>query len=385
MQSEDIMNIAIKDLTVAEWDTRKHRQENPEELQGLANSLKEHGFINPITCVKVGNKYRVIAGRRRLAAAKMIGLKTVPVYVNKNVTNEKTITLLENLAREDLTDTEAGRGFIAVYESEGFPATQAIHGVKAVDNWFAHHLGTSKPDWDAFASKQLTSGKGEGQSNPLVYDEKFIAICKSVSYTPKYQYQLMQLVTQIDPEVLDYAEKKGISTDKKILLTKKPLRPHPKIQKQLIDELTTEDFSNRKKATELINQSAMDLESGYIGKDDSGGYYRNQAGRKEKIKEGDKIVKPLEIRIYDMLEALHKLLFQVTDRALSKGELQYTDKMISDSKEYRLGMIKSALNDTTLLALENDLVLNKLWTDEMLEMIDQEISTRKLKQKLFTK
>jgi len=384
MQSEDIMNIAIKDLTIAEWDTRKKRQENAEELQGLANSLKEHGFINPITCVKAGNKYRVIAGRRRLAAAKMIGLKTVPVYVNKNVTNEKTITLLENLAREDLTDTEAGRGFIAVYESEGFPASEAIHGVKSIDNWFSHNTN-NKVDWEKHKLFMLSEEPKQSSQNPLAYNEKFTSICKSVSYTPKYQYQLMQLVTQIDPEVLDYAEKKGISTDKKILLTKKPLRPHPKIQKQLIDELTTEDFSNRKKATELINQSAMDLESGYIGKDDSGGYYRNQAGRKEKIKEGDKIVKPLEIRIYDMLEALHKLLFQVTDRALSKGELQYTDKMINDSKEYRLGMIKSALNDTTLLALENDLVLNKLWTDEMLEMIDQEISTRKLKQKLFTK
>jgi len=383
MQSEDIMNIAIKDLTIAEWDTRKKRQENPEELQGLANSLKEHGFINPITCVKVGKKYRVIAGRRRLAAAKLIGLKTVPVYVNKNVTNEKTITLLENLAREDLTDTEAGRGFVAVYESEGYPATQAIHGVKSIDNWFSNN-NSNKVDWEKHKQFMLLGDKRKDQ-NPLAYNEKFVSICKSVSYTPKYQYQLMQLVTQIDPEVLDYAEKKGISTDKKILLTKKPLRPHPKIQKQLIDELTTEDFSNRKKATELINQSAMDLESGYIGKDDSGGYYRNQSGRKEKIKEGDKIVKPLEIRIYDMLEALHKLLFQVTDRALSKGELQYTDKMINDSKDYRLGMIKSALNDTTLLALENDLILNKLWTDEMLEMIDQEINTRKLKQKLFTK
>ena len=79
-----------------------------EALQELANSLKVHGLIQPITVRRMGNdQYQLISGERRLRASKIAGLKEVPAYIR--IANDQEMlemALVENIQRESLNPVE---------------------------------------------------------------------------------------------------------------------------------------------------------------------------------------------------------------------------------------------------------------------------------------
>jgi len=78
-----------------------------EELKELADSIAIHGIISPLIVVKRGEHYMIIAGERRWRAAKMAGLKEVPVIVKEYSEREiDEISLIENLQRSDLNPIE---------------------------------------------------------------------------------------------------------------------------------------------------------------------------------------------------------------------------------------------------------------------------------------
>lgn len=81
---------------------------DPEALEELALSIKEHGVISPITLRKQSNnEYMIIAGERRYRASKMAGLDTIPAYV-RTAKDEQVMewALIENIQREDLNAIE---------------------------------------------------------------------------------------------------------------------------------------------------------------------------------------------------------------------------------------------------------------------------------------
>lgn len=101
-------------LTEVEPNSNQPRKSfDNEKLEILAESIKEHGLIQPIIVVK--NKkgtYTIVAGERRWRAAKKAGLSTIPAvikdYSNQTVTE---IALIENLQREDLNPIEEALGY----------------------------------------------------------------------------------------------------------------------------------------------------------------------------------------------------------------------------------------------------------------------------------
>ncbi|MGH4051694.1 MAG: ParB/RepB/Spo0J family partition protein [Clostridium sp.] len=80
---------------------------DPEKISELAESIKEHGVIQPIILNKEDDIYLVIAGERRFRAAKSIGLVDIPAIV-MNINNKEVleISLIENIQREDLNPIE---------------------------------------------------------------------------------------------------------------------------------------------------------------------------------------------------------------------------------------------------------------------------------------
>lgn len=80
---------------------------NDEALQALADSIVENGIIQPLTVRPYGDVYQIVAGERRWRAAKIAGLREVPVRIME-LTDEQTmqIALIENLQREDLNPIE---------------------------------------------------------------------------------------------------------------------------------------------------------------------------------------------------------------------------------------------------------------------------------------
>ena len=85
---------------------------NQEKIEELASSIKEKGIIQPLLVKEVDIGYQLIAGERRLRAAKVAGLSQVPVIV-KNVSEEEQIelSLIENLQREDLNPIEEAESY----------------------------------------------------------------------------------------------------------------------------------------------------------------------------------------------------------------------------------------------------------------------------------
>lgn len=85
-----------------------------EALQQLADSIGEHGVIQPliVRSMPSGN-YRIIAGERRWRAAKMAGLSEIPVVIRDDLTDEQAmqIAMIENLQRENLNPIEEALGY----------------------------------------------------------------------------------------------------------------------------------------------------------------------------------------------------------------------------------------------------------------------------------
>ncbi len=82
-------------------------------LNELAASLKQYDIVQPLTVSKLADgKYQLVAGERRLRAAKIAGLKDVPAYIRQANDNELLeLALLENLQREDLNAIEIGLSY----------------------------------------------------------------------------------------------------------------------------------------------------------------------------------------------------------------------------------------------------------------------------------
>jgi len=84
----------------------------PDKLQELAQSIVHNGIVQPLVVRRADRRYQLIAGERRLRAAKLAGLKEVPAVVrevpDKNLLE---ITLIENIQREDLNPIETAQAF----------------------------------------------------------------------------------------------------------------------------------------------------------------------------------------------------------------------------------------------------------------------------------
>ena len=88
-----------------------------EKLETLAESIKEHGVVQPIIVRKEGSRYIIVAGERRWRASKLAGLKTIPVIIKDLSTREvMEIALIENLQREDLNPIEEAEAYQKLME-----------------------------------------------------------------------------------------------------------------------------------------------------------------------------------------------------------------------------------------------------------------------------
>lgn len=85
---------------------------NEEALRELSDSIKQHGIVQPLVVAKQKDYYEIIAGERRWRAAKMAGLKEVPVVIKDYSPQEvMEVALIENIQREDLNPVEEARAY----------------------------------------------------------------------------------------------------------------------------------------------------------------------------------------------------------------------------------------------------------------------------------
>ena len=109
--------IEIKITDIEANDKQPRRAFNDETLGDLAESIKEHGVVQPIIVRKVGSGYQIIAGERRWRASRLAGKRTIPAIV-KDCSNLEVmeLALIENLQREDLNSIEEAMAYKSLIE-----------------------------------------------------------------------------------------------------------------------------------------------------------------------------------------------------------------------------------------------------------------------------
>ena len=101
--------------------SQPRRDFNKEELQSLAESIREHGILQPLIVTKTEEEtnsgikvsYELVAGERRLKAAKMAGLSFIPAIIRQNTEKKQKLelALIENIQRADLNAIEKAKGY----------------------------------------------------------------------------------------------------------------------------------------------------------------------------------------------------------------------------------------------------------------------------------
>jgi ParB family chromosome partitioning protein len=105
-----IMKLPVEKIADNPYQPRK--QFDAEELAALATSIKNHGVLQPLVVRKVDGGFQLIAGERRLRAAKEAGLTEVPVHIVAFDDQQVfEAALVENIQRSDLNPIEKGKGF----------------------------------------------------------------------------------------------------------------------------------------------------------------------------------------------------------------------------------------------------------------------------------
>jgi len=123
LDGESSSNISIEDIIPNPHQPRKTF--NIDQLQELADSIKEHGIITPIIVTLENGKYVLIAGERRYRASKMVGLDSIPAIIRDYTEAQMMeIALLENIQREDLTPIEIAFSYKSIIEKLGLTQEQ---------------------------------------------------------------------------------------------------------------------------------------------------------------------------------------------------------------------------------------------------------------------
>lgn len=113
--TEGVIKLKTGDIEPNKNQPRK--QFDKEKLQALAESINEHGVIQPILVTKTGSGYEIVAGERRWRAAKLAGLKEIPAIVREYSSQALTeVALIENIQREDLNPIEEAAAYRALMD-----------------------------------------------------------------------------------------------------------------------------------------------------------------------------------------------------------------------------------------------------------------------------
>lgn len=131
-ETEDGGNTVTLKISEIEPNHNQPRREFDEDaLNGLAESIKAHGLIQPILVKPLfGGGYQIVAGERRYRACQIAGLTEVPVTI-RELTDQETmeLALIENLQREDLNPIEEAQGYRALMDEHGLTQEEVAEAV----------------------------------------------------------------------------------------------------------------------------------------------------------------------------------------------------------------------------------------------------------------
>lgn len=180
---------------------------DPEAITQLAESIRQYGVLNPLTVRRIpSGGYELIAGERRLRAARVAGLEEVPcLLICADGKDSSAIALVENLQRRDLDFFEEAEGFKRLIEQYGLTQEEAARKVGKTQSAVANKLRLlrlSPHNMDLIRSAALTERHArallrlEGEENRINATNYIIEHDLNVGRTEQYIESLLTMEEQ---------------------------------------------------------------------------------------------------------------------------------------------------------------------------------------------
>lgn len=236
---------------------------NPEELISIADSIREHGIIQPLIVTKdksSAENYFIIAGERRFRAAQLAGFKYVPVVIKDSSPQEMLeLALIENIQRKDLNPLEEAYSFLQLQDEFGLSQDDIAKKVGLNRVTVTNKIRLLKLP-DEVKEVILNEAISEGHARALlgIRDEESLiaatdivikrglsvrqteSLVRKINYNRKGKYQGVQTT---NPDLLLYAEeltkKLGYST------TIKKMSKGGKVQIRFVTKADLEDILHK--------------------------------------------------------------------------------------------------------------------------------------------
>ncbi len=146
-QSKSIQTLRIEQIVISSLQPRRYF--DPEQLEQLTQSVKEHGILEPLLVRSLpDNKYELVAGERRYRAAIEAGLADVPVVIKELTDTEALqLALIENLQREDLNPLDETEGILQLIAlRENLSVDEVISRLYRMYNEVKGNVNSSNPN-----------------------------------------------------------------------------------------------------------------------------------------------------------------------------------------------------------------------------------------------
>ena len=186
-----------------------------EKIDALAESIKEHGIIQPLIVTREENRYYIIAGERRWRAAKAAGFKTIPV-IERNATTKEVLelALVENIQREDLNPIEEAEAYAKLLQDYSMTQEQVAAMVGKSRSAIANMLRLlhfSEKVKNLLISGELTTG----QARPILALESIQEQDSAAEYILKSGLNARQ-AEQYVKKLTEKSKQKSQSEEKEI-------------------------------------------------------------------------------------------------------------------------------------------------------------------------
>lgn len=260
----NIQEINISDVVANPYQPRT--QFKPEALQELANSIKEHGVIQPLVVTKTPNGFEIVVGERRFRASQLAGLTKIPAIVKSSLHDQTKleVALIENTQRQDLNAIEEARGYDRMIKEFSLTQDQVARKVGKSRSAVANTLRLL--NLPAEIQRGVIEGKiTEGHARAILglgEIEKMILMYSTI------QEQGLN-VRQVEAKVREITVKRRMDAatpDPKLMALETELRgklrTQVKIQRQGRGGKITIDFFSDEDLEEIMNRIAEQKASG---------------------------------------------------------------------------------------------------------------------------
>ena len=264
MESKQEAKTTIKISRITPRGDQPRKKFDENALQVLADSIREHGVIQPIILREIGDlsdNYEIIAGERRWRAAKMAGLDEIPaVVMTGDELKVAEVALIENVQRKDLNPIEEAMAYKALIERFGLKqeevAQQAGKSRSAVANML-RLLDLPDEVLDMVQADKLSMGHARALLG-LEDEEKMLPLAEMIEAKELSVREVEVLVRKYNtvPEEIPETEESSAALQRRVYM--KDLED--KVRTRLGRKVKIHE-TNRKKSVELTFENDEDLET----------------------------------------------------------------------------------------------------------------------------